>query len=208
MLKLKKPQLEPEPAISLEKKLKLLKSLHQPEPSLSSNYDRSIRKSNVSARDRWEKSKVDRKPVPQLGNQKNSCPPLQVYPDVTACFDPEMVKLYKDEADAAGMSIPEYLSRIDAEYYTSTGDAVQIAYQYKYGQPLVRAEELPNLSMQLRRLHNWYMEKCKDGKNWIMVAITDEHYGRNDVMNIKFCELFQLFNQDALDKSLLSAYCL
>ncbi|KAK1629315.1 hypothetical protein QYE76_003630 [Lolium multiflorum] len=208
MLKLKKPQLEPEPAISLEKKLKLLKNLHQPEPSLSSNYDRSIRKSNVSARDRWEKSKVEGKPVPQLGNQKNSCPPLQVYPDVTACFDPEMVRLYKDEADAVGMSIPEYLSRIDAEFLTSTGDDVQIAYQYKYGQPLVRAEELPNLSTQLRRLHNWYMEKCKDGKNWIMVAITDEHYGRNDVMNIEFCELFQLFNQDALDKSLLSAYCL
>ncbi|KAK1669783.1 hypothetical protein QYE76_057942 [Lolium multiflorum] len=208
MLKLKKPQLEPEPAISLEKKLKLLKNLHQPEPSLSSNYDRSIRKSNVSARDRWEKSKVDGKPVPQLGNQKNSCPPLQVYPDVTACFDPEMVRLYKDEADAVGMSIPEYLSRIDAEFLTSTGDDVQIAYQYKYGQPLVRAEELPNLSTQLRRLHNWYMEKCKDGKNWIMVAITDEHYGRNDVMNIEFCELFQLFNQDTLDKSLLSAYCL
>jgi hypothetical protein len=55
MLKLKKPQLEPEPAISLEKKLKLLKNLHQPEPSLSSNYDRSIRKSNVLARERWEK---------------------------------------------------------------------------------------------------------------------------------------------------------
>jgi hypothetical protein len=205
MLKLKKPQLEPEPAISLEKKLKLLKNLHQPEPSLSSNYDRSIRKSNVLARERWEKSKVDGKPVPQLGAQKNSCPPLQVYPDVLACLDPTMVKLYKDEADAVGMSIPEYLSRIE---FMFKGDDVQIAYQYKYGQPLVRAEELPNLSTQLRRLHNWYMDACKDGKNWIMVAITDEHYGRNDVMNIEFCELFQLFNQDALDKSLLSAYCL
>jgi hypothetical protein len=75
MLKLKKPQLEPEPAISLEKKLKLLKNLHQPEPSLSSNYDQSIRKSNVLARERGEKSKVDGKPVPQLGAQKNSCPP-------------------------------------------------------------------------------------------------------------------------------------
>ena len=115
-----------------------------------------------------------------------------------------MVALYKEEAGEAGMSIPEYLSRIE---FMHTDD-VQIAYQYKYGQPLVRAEELPNLSTQLRRLHNWYMEKCKDGKNWIMVAITDEHYGRNDVMNIEFCELFQLFNQDALDKSLLSAYCL
>jgi hypothetical protein len=204
MLKLKKPQLEPEPAISLEKKLKLLKNLHQPEPSLSSNYDRSIRKSNVLAKERWEKSKVDGKPVPQLGAQKNSCPPLQVYPDVLACLDPTMVKLYKDEADAAGMSIPEYLSRIE---FMATDD-VQLAYHYTYGEPLVRAAELPNLSTQLRRLHNWYLDACKDGQNWIMVAIRDEHYGRTDVMNIEFCELFQLFNQDALDKSLLSAYCL
>jgi hypothetical protein len=133
MLKLKKPQLEQEPAISLEEKLKLLKNLHQPEPSLSSNYDRSIRKSNVLARDRWEKSKVEGKPVPQLGNQKNSCPPLQVYPDVLQCLDPMLVALYKDEADVVDMSIPEYLSHIEF----MNMDDVQIAYQYKYGQPLV-----------------------------------------------------------------------
>jgi hypothetical protein len=204
MLKLKKPQLEPEPAISLEKKLKLLKNLHQPEPSLSSNYDRSIRKSNVVAKERWKKSKEEGKQVPQLGTQKNSCPPLNVYPNIIDCIDPTLVALYKDEADANNMSIPEYLSRLE---FIQTDD-VQIAYQYKYGQSLVRAEELPNLSTQLRRLHNWYLDACKDGQNWIMVAIKDEHYGRTDVMNIEFCELFQLFNQDALDKSLLSAYCL
>ncbi|KAK1645650.1 hypothetical protein QYE76_063455 [Lolium multiflorum] len=120
----KKPEPEPEPPISKEKKLKMLKYLHQPEPSLSSNYDRSIRKSNVVAKERWEKSKVEGKPVPQLGNQKNSCPPLQVYPDVLQCLDPTLVALYKDEADAADMSIPEYLSRIE---FMHTDD-VQIAY--------------------------------------------------------------------------------
>lgn len=138
----KKPQPEPEPPISKEKKLKMLKYLHQPEPSLSSNYDRSIFKSNVVAKERWEKSKVEGKPVPQLGNQKNSCPPLQVYPDVLQCLDPTLLALYKEEADPADMSIPEYLSRIE---FMNT-DNVQIAYQHKYGQPLVRAEELPYLS--------------------------------------------------------------
>ncbi|KAK1626000.1 hypothetical protein QYE76_000315 [Lolium multiflorum] len=117
----KKPQPEPEPAISKEKKLKLLKNLHQPEPRLSSNYDRSIRKSNVVAKERWQKN----------------------------CLDPTLVALYKDEADANNMSIPEYLCRLE---FIQTDD-VQIAYQYKYGQSL-------------------------------------------------------LFNQDALNKSLLSAYCL
>ena len=131
-------------------------------------------------------------------------PPLKVYPDVLQCLDPTLVALYKDEADAADMSIPEYLSRIE---FMNTDD-VQITYQYKYGQPLVRAEKLSHLSTQLRRLHKWYMDSCEDGQNWIMMAIKDEHYGRNDVINIEFSELFQLFNQDALDKSMLSAYCL
>ncbi|KAK1625993.1 hypothetical protein QYE76_000308 [Lolium multiflorum] len=126
----KKPQPEPEPAISKEKKLKLLKNLHQPEPSLSSNYDRSIRKSNVVAKERWQKSKEEGKQVPQLGTQKNSCPPLNVYPNIIDCLDPTLVALYKDEADANNMSIPEYLSRLE---FIQTDD-VQIAYQYKYGQ--------------------------------------------------------------------------
>ena len=184
--------------------MKTLKYLHQPEPSLSSNYDRSIRKSTEAAKERSKRSKAKGKPVSQLGDQKNSCLPLQVYPNVVDCLDPTLVALYKDEADANNMSIPEYLSRLE---FIQTDD-VQIAYQYKYGKSLVRAEELPNLSTQLRRLHNWYLDACKDGQNWFMVAIKDKHYGRTDVMNIEFCELFQLFNQDALDKSLLSAYCL
>ena len=53
------------------------------------------------------------------------------------------------------------------------------------------------------------MDACKEGQNWIMVGIKDEHYGRgHDVINIEFPELFQLYNQDANDKSIISAYCL
>jgi hypothetical protein len=165
----KKPQPEPEPPIPKEKLMKKLKYLHQPEPSLSSNYDRSIRKSNESAKERSRRSKAKGKPVPQLGDQKNSCPPLQVYANVVDCLDLTLVALYKDEADAFGMSIPEYLSRVEMP----TGD-VQLAYKYQYGQPLVRPEELPYLSTQLRKLHKWYLDACQDNQNWIMLAIKDE----------------------------------
>ena len=42
-----------------------------------------------------------------------------------------------------------------------------------------------------------------------MLVIKDQQYVcGDDVINIEFSELFQLFNQDALDKSLISAYCL
>jgi hypothetical protein len=40
----KNPEPEPEPPIPKEKLMKTLKNLYQPEPSLSSNYDRSIHK--------------------------------------------------------------------------------------------------------------------------------------------------------------------
>jgi hypothetical protein len=53
------------------------------------------------------------------------------------------------------------------------------------------------------------MEALKEGKNWITLGINDEHYFRgNDDVNIEFAELFQLYNLDALDKSIISAYCL
>jgi hypothetical protein len=53
------------------------------------------------------------------------------------------------------------------------------------------------------------MEASKDGKNWIILGINDEHYFRGtDDINIEFAELFQLYNHDVLDKSMISACCL
>jgi hypothetical protein len=88
----------------------MLKTLHQPEPRLISDYDRDILKShNVAKRSR--SSSASRKSVPQLGEQKNSCAPLQVFPEVQ--YDPEIIALYKEVADAHGMSIAQYLSQCD-----------------------------------------------------------------------------------------------
>ena len=54
-----------------------------------------------------------------------------------------------------------------------------------------------------------YMRASKEGANWIHVGYTNEHYGHGDgVVMIEFFELFQLYQQEALDKSILSAYCL
>jgi hypothetical protein len=82
-------------------------------------------------------------------------------------------------------------------------------YKYQHGNPLVRSEEIPHLPTRMRKLHRWYMEGSKEGKNWITLGINDEHYfcGTDDI-NIKFSELFKLYNHDALEKSIISAYCL
>jgi hypothetical protein len=85
-----------------------------------------------------------------------------------------------------------------------------LAYRYEYGKPLVRPEEVPHLPTQMQRLHHWYVEACsKEGSNMIMVGIRDEHYFRGKAeMFIEFEELFQLYNQDAINKTIISCYCL
>ena len=42
----------------------------------------------------------------------------------------------------------------------------------------------------------------------LMVKVKKEHYFREDEICINFEELFQLYNQDTLDKSIVSCYCL
>jgi hypothetical protein len=175
------------------KVLKMLKTLHQPEPRLVSDYDRNILKSDAAKRSKG-------KSVPQLGEQMNSCPPLQVFPDVQ--YDPEIIALYKEDAEAHGMSVSQYLSKCNFP-------TAEVAYQYRHGSPLVRPEEIPNLPTRMRKLHKWYMEASQHGQNWIILGINDEHYfhGTGDI-NIEFAELLQLYNHDALNKSMISAYCL
>jgi hypothetical protein len=85
----------------------------------------------------------------------------------------------------------------------------EVTYTYTYGQTLVRPDQLPHLGTQMRKLHEWYMQACRDSKILLTVGIRDEHYFRgNEELNIDFEELFQLFNQDALDKALISCYCM
>jgi hypothetical protein len=83
-------------------------------------------------------------------------------------------------------------------------------FRYEHGKPLVKPDQLPHLPTMMRRLHDWYLETCrKDGTDSMMLGIKDEHdFIGVDVMPVEFVELFQLFNQEALDKQLMACYCL
>ena len=101
------------------------------------------------------------------------------------------------------MTISQYLSQL--EFFPTT----DIAYKYKYGEPLVRPEEVNNLPTKMWRLHKWYMAAAKEGATYIRVKIKEEHFFRGeDLVQIEFEELFFLFNQKEMDKSLVSCYCL
>ena len=188
-------------------------------PTQTVDYERSILKSAEAKEQRLKSSKSSGKSVAQLGQQKNqSCPPLNVYSDTEVCssraaveqryddpktadIDPEFVAMYGEAAKAQGMSIAEYLLHIQ--------DFADVAYQYRHGCDLVKHELVKELPTKMRRLHNWYMRASAKGENWIYCAYKNEHYGHGDGhIMIEFCELFQLYQQDALDKAVISAYCL
>ena len=58
-------------------------------------------------------------------------------------------------------------------------------------------------------LDNWYLKASAEGQMLISALVKDEHYFRGTDEIIIFLEEFwYLYHQDALDKSLLSAWVL
>ena len=104
-----------------------------------------------------------------------------------------------------GTNLGDYLSN-DVEFETLE---VAEIFRYKYMKPLVKPDP-PPLTTMMRRLHEWYMDTCrKSGKDSMMVRIKYEHGLIGvELLPVEFVELFQLFNQDALDKQLMTCYCL
>ena len=86
---------------------------------------------------------------------------------------------------------------------------VQQEYKYVHGKPLVKPDHPPLTTMR-RRLHEWYLETCrKNRSDSLLVRIKDEHDLIGvDLMPVEFLELFQLFNQEALDKQIMTCYYL
>ena len=85
----------------------------------------------------------------------------------------------------------------------------EIKRKYVRGQPLVEPEEVKNLPTRMYELHDWYMKITKSSnRESLMVQVKGEHYFHKKALSVEYSELFQLFNQDALDKSIVSCYCL
>nr|TKW03580.1 hypothetical protein SEVIR_7G050700v2 [Setaria viridis] len=70
-------------------------------------------------------------------------------------------------------------------------------WKYEYGKLL------------MYKLHQWYMQASAEGFAVLEVRIDDQHFFRGeDIINVLLEELYFLFNQDALDKSLISCWVL
>ena len=80
--------------------------------------------------------------------------------------------------------------------------------KYVIGQPLVTKEEWDELPTHMRDLHNWYMSVIHLGRKWLVLEVPYEYYYRKEKIHIEFSELYQLFHFDAIDKTLMSCYCM
>ena len=85
----------------------------------------------------------------------------------------------------------------------------EVKWKYVWGQPLVAPDKVKNLPTRMYELHQWYMNITKiSDRLSLMVNVKEEHYYHEKVVSVEYSELFQLYNQDALDKSIISCYCL
>ena len=85
----------------------------------------------------------------------------------------------------------------------------EIKWKYVRGQPLVEPDEVKKLPTRMYELHQWYLDITKiSSRESLMVNVKKDHYFHEKAVSVEYSELFQLYNQDALDKSLVSCYCL
>ena len=78
---------------------------------------------------------------------------------------------------------------------------------FKLGEPLMWEELIPRLPTRMRELHAWYM-KASATKDVVFRARVEDrhfHYGMDDVW-IEFKNLYDLYHQHTIDKSLLSVF--
>ena len=189
------PEIPFEKTLDPVKVVRTVENLYDPQPSPPSDYRRSIERSydemvGVKKGEpvvQAEKGKQvvqskKRKQVPQLGEQPvQSVPPLKV-------FDEKTVQSHQ-----------QHTTDIDCPF-------LEVAYKFVQGKNLV--ENVSALPTRMRNLHSWYLNRAKEGFESIMVGVKEEHYFQEYAVSVDFVDLFALYNLRALDKSLLSCYCL
>ena len=85
----------------------------------------------------------------------------------------------------------------------------EIKRKFVRGQPLVEPEDVNKLPTRMYELHQWYMDITKrSNRESLMVNVKKDDYYHEKAVAVEYPELFQLYNQDALDKSIVSCYCL
>ncbi|KAK3121231.1 hypothetical protein QOZ80_8BG0648980 [Eleusine coracana subsp. coracana] len=157
-----------------------------------SDYDRQMRKANQPKRKGSS--------IPQLGMQhRQSIPPLKVLSKseetmIDFVYDTNLTKAQLRGEDGED----------DIPIHPGAGRTT-----FELGKHLVWQHLIRYLPTRMHDLHCWYMKAFAQGQSFLSLRFIDEHYFRGeDEINIEFSKFWFLFNQDALDKSLISAWVL
>src|SRR4051812_2489273 len=201
-----------------------------PKP-VGSDYERHIRKLNRQRLQKEESSSSSKqqaavkkcgRTVAQLGEQwAQPIPPLVVSPTtrdstrgqyycgqtvyVPQVGDVVITQQHITQAEELKITVGQLLEIEDMPVLTEE----EIKRKYVRGQPLVKPEDVKKLPTRMYELHQWYMDITKrSDRQSLMVQVNKDHYYHEKPGTIEYSELFQLYNQDALDKSIVSCYCL
>ncbi|XP_052159476.1 uncharacterized protein LOC127776981 [Oryza glaberrima] len=88
-------------------------------------------------------------------------------------------------------------------------ETAPVMYTFKLGEPLVTPDKIRELPTQMYRFHQWYMDKSAMGREMFGARVRNsDYYQGEDVIWIRYKEVFDLYHLKALDVSILSAWTL
>ena len=106
---------------------------------------------------------------------------------------------------APGTKIGDYMPD-DVQF----DSVVEEVGKFQYGHSLVKPGT--PLTTMMRKLHSWYLDCCKSagGQDSIFVQVKEnqDELIAIDLLPVPFEELFQLYNAMAIDKVIVTSYCL
>lgn len=157
--------------------------------ALLSDYDQSVTKS-------FKKQRGKTKEVPQLEKQ-----PKQLVKPLLPPGEEELRQWMKE----TGLNKAQLVG--DAPITMAT--EADLKYKFKLGEPLVKPGQVNTLSTQMHRFHQWYMEHSSKSRMMVGARIRNiDYYQGDDVLWINFENVFDVYQLDALDVSILSYWVL
>lgn len=170
------------------------KKRKKPPSSPPSDYDRTIKKLYNQKQHQKKKSG---KTIPQLGTQANqSTTPFKVLSD----FEKNLLQWSKETN-----LIPAQLrGEDDIQKHKGIGK-----WKFVFGKELVWPQLVDRLPTRMYKLHQWYMQASAEGQIVLEVWIGKQYFFCGEaIIHVPLEEFYFLFNQDALDKTLVSCYVL
>lgn len=87
-------------------------------------------------------------------------------------------------------------------------EKAELKYKFTLGELLVKPDQVNTLPTQMYWYHQWYMEKSSRGREMFRARVRNADYFQGDVLWILHKDVFDLYQLDALEVSLLSAWVL